>query len=104
MVVKGGSTVEPLYFSIIVRYLWTLVLDPAISSHALGSVNYQLCFYVEIALSCDSMVAMILPYLPSSVLNVSEPEGKAALIWMLGEYGKVRMGYLNNLHNLHVYT
>ncbi len=103
MVVKGGSTVEPLYFSIIVRYLWTLVLDPAISSHWEALIT-NCVFYVEIALSCDSVVAMILPYLPSSVLNVSEPEGKAALIWMLGEYGKVRMGYSNNLHNLHVYT
>ena len=43
-------------------------------------------------MSCDgAIITGVVPYLPSSVLSVSGPEGRAALIWLLGEYGMVRL-------------
>ena len=37
----------------------------------------------------DDMVEVILPQLPTSFETIADPEGKAALIWILGEYGEV---------------
>ena len=37
----------------------------------------------------DDMVEVILPQLPTSFEAIVDPEGKAALIWILGEYGEV---------------
>ena len=37
----------------------------------------------------DNMVEVILPQLPSDFEAVVDPEGKAALLWILGEYGEV---------------
>lgn len=31
----------------------------------------------------------VIPQLPTSFEDVSDPDGKSALIWMLGEYGEV---------------
>lgn len=36
----------------------------------------------------DDMVEVILPQLPDDLTSISDPEGKAALIWILGEYGE----------------
>ena len=39
----------------------------------------------------DNMVEVIVPKLPTSLENVTDPEGRTALLWILGEYGEVRM-------------
>ncbi|XP_064391971.1 uncharacterized protein LOC135339670 [Halichondria panicea] len=36
----------------------------------------------------DNMVEVVLPKLPSSFDSISDPEGRAALLWILGEYGE----------------
>jgi hypothetical protein len=36
----------------------------------------------------DDMIEVILPQLPTSFDTVTDPEGKAALLWILGEYGE----------------
>ena len=36
------------------------------------------------------MIEVILPQLPTSFDTITDPEGKAALLWILGEYGEVR--------------
>ena len=33
----------------------------------------------------------VIPQLPTSFEDVSDPDGKSALIWMLGEYGEVHV-------------
>ena len=38
----------------------------------------------------ESLEELILPELPKNSSIISEVEGKAALIWILGEYGEVR--------------
>ena len=38
----------------------------------------------------DDMLESVLPKLPVSFNEISDPEGKAALLWILGEYGEVR--------------
>lgn len=38
----------------------------------------------------DDMIEVILPQLPTSFDSIVDAEGKAALIWILGEYGEVR--------------
>ena len=40
----------------------------------------------------DDMVEVILPQLPTSFSTISDPEGRGALIWILGEYGEVSGG------------
>jgi hypothetical protein len=35
------------------------------------------------------MVEVILPQLPTNFDSVSDAEGKAAFVWILGEYGEV---------------
>jgi len=47
----------------------------------------------------ESLEELILPELPKNSSIITEVEGKAALIWILGEYGEVR----NNLFRLHLY-
>ena len=37
----------------------------------------------------DNMVEVILPQLPCNFECISDPEGRAALLWILGEYGEV---------------
>ena len=37
----------------------------------------------------ESLEELILPELPKNSSIISEVEGKAALIWILGEYGEV---------------
>lgn len=37
----------------------------------------------------DNMVEVIVPKLPTSLEYVTDPEGRAALLWILGEYGEV---------------
>ena len=37
----------------------------------------------------EDMVEVILPQLPMNFDSVSDAEGKAAFIWILGEYGEV---------------
>jgi AP-4 complex subunit beta-1 len=36
----------------------------------------------------DDMIEVILPQLPTSFDSITDPEGRAALIWILGEYGE----------------
>lgn len=45
--------------------------------------------HAEIALGFDKVADKILPILPTSALSVDHPEGRAALVWMIGEYGEV---------------
>ena len=47
-------------------------------------------FIADILRKFDNMVEVILPQLPTSFSRISDPEGKGALIWILGEYGEVR--------------
>ena len=47
-------------------------------------------FIADILRKFDNMVEVILPQLPTSFSSISDPEGKSALIWILGEYGEVR--------------
>jgi len=35
------------------------------------------------------MVEVILPQLPRTLEDIVDPEGRAAMIWILGEYGEV---------------
>ena len=44
---------------------------------------------IDILRKFDDMIEVILPQLPTSFDAVSDPEGKAALVWILGEYGEV---------------
>lgn len=37
----------------------------------------------------DDMIEVILPQLPTTFDSIVDAEGKAALIWILGEYGEV---------------
>lgn len=39
----------------------------------------------------DDMIEVILPQLPTTFDSIVDAEGKAALIWILGEYGEVRI-------------
>ena len=48
------------------------------------------CTYIGILRQDESLEEMILPELPKNVNTITESEGKAALIWILGEYGEVR--------------
>ena len=43
------------------------------------------------------MVEVILPQLPRTFDSIVDPEGRAALIWILGEYGEVSTGDSSNL-------
>ena len=44
---------------------------------------------VDILRKFDTMMESVIPQLPTSFEDVSDPDGKSALIWMLGEYGEV---------------
>ena len=46
-------------------------------------------FFADILRKFDDMIEVILPQLPTSFDSIVDPEGKAALIWILGEYGEV---------------
>ena len=46
--------------------------------------------YTGILRQDESLEELILPELPKNSSVISEVEGKAALIWILGEYGEVR--------------
>ena len=46
--------------------------------------------FPDILRKFDNMVEVILPQLPSDFDSITDPEGKAALLWILGEYGEVR--------------
>ncbi len=45
--------------------------------------------FVGILRKFDDMVEVILPQLPRTFDDIVDPDGKAALIWILGEYGEV---------------
>ena len=61
-------------------------------------VTFYACIYlhVDILRRFDNMVESIIPQLPTSFEDVTDPDGKSALIWILGEYGEV------NAHCIHV--
>lgn len=60
------------------------------SRQILFHVIFDLCVCVpDILRKFDDMIEVILPQLPTSFDTVTDPEGKAALIWILGEYGEV---------------
>ena len=44
---------------------------------------------VDILRRFDDMVESIIPQLPTSFDDITEPDGRSALIWILGEYGEV---------------
>ncbi len=44
---------------------------------------------VEILRNYESMLEVILPSLPTTAAGMSAPEGRAAFVWILGEYGDV---------------
>jgi hypothetical protein len=48
-----------------------------------------MCIYVDILRKFDNMMESVIPQLPTSFEDVTDPDGKSALIWMLGEYGEV---------------
>ncbi len=48
-----------------------------------------LFLHVDILRKFDNMVEVILPQLPNDFDSITDPEGKAALLWILGEYGEV---------------
>lgn len=50
------------------------------------------CAPTDILRKFDDMVEVILPQLPTSFSSISDPEGRSALIWILGEYGEVSGG------------
>ena len=54
------------------------------------SCDVDTSFTADILRKFDNMVEVILPQLPTSFSSISDPEGKGALIWILGEYGEVR--------------
>ena len=54
-----------------------------------GLVVSLLYCAADILRQFENMVEVILPRLPSSLDLVPDPSGKAALIWILGEYGEV---------------
>lgn len=41
------------------------------------------------------MVESVIPQLPTSFEDVTDPDGKSALIWILGEYGEVQVYMFN---------
>lgn len=45
--------------------------------------------YADILRKFDHMGEVILPQLPTDIGSIIDPYGKAALIWILGEYGEV---------------
>ena len=47
---------------------------------------------VEILRNYESMLEVILPSLPTTAAGMSSPEGRAAFVWILGEYGDVSVG------------
>ena len=49
-----------------------------------------LYLYIDILRKFDTMVESIIPQLPTSFEDVTDPDGKSALIWILGEYGEVQ--------------
>ena len=51
----------------------------------------DITFYSGILRKFDHMVEVIMPKLPTSFDYVTDPEGRAALLWILGEYGEVRV-------------
>jgi len=50
------------------------------------------CAPTDILRKFDDMVEVILPQLPTSFSSITDPEGRSALIWILGEYGEVSGG------------
>lgn len=50
------------------------------------------CNYIctDILRKFDDMIEVILPQLPTTFDSINDPEGKAALVWILGEYGEVQ--------------
>ena len=50
-----------------------------------------MCVCADILRKFDNLVEVILPQLPASYEAVPDPEGRAALTWILGEYGEVCM-------------
>ena len=57
------------------------------SAYGLLAYNANVC--VGILRKFDDMVEVILPQLPTSFDAIADPDGKAALIWILGEYAEV---------------
>ena len=53
-------------------------------------MKFYFCVYcTDILRKFDDMIEVILPQLPTSFDTITDPEGKAALLWILGEYGEV---------------
>lgn len=46
---------------------------------------------LEILRNYESMLEVILPSLPTTAAGMSAPEGRAAFVWILGEYGDVSL-------------
>ena len=50
---------------------------------------------IDILRRFDNMVESVIPQLPTSFEDVTDPDGKSALIWILGEYGEVQVYMFN---------
>ena len=74
----------------------TLVL----CSGAYTNTIFHFVCVLDILRKFDDMIEVILPQLPTSFDSITNPEGRAALIWILGEYGEV----WNAPHLLCAYT
>jgi len=59
--------------------------------------------YTGILRQDESLEELILPELPKNSSIISEVEGKAALIWILGEYGEVRVNIFSMIQYLQVF-
>ena len=66
-----------------------LSLPPCVSSIVHSHETCVTCIHTELALNFDKVTDVILPHLPTSVLSVNRPEGRAAVVWIIGEYGEV---------------
>ena len=60
---------------------------------------------VDILRKFDDMIEVILPQLPTTFDSIHDPEGRAALIWILGEYGEVHRVHVRAcIDSIHLYT
>ena len=58
----------------------------------------HVCVCLDILRKFDDMIEVILPQLPTTFDSIQDPEGKAALIWILGEYGEVHVRVHVHVH------
>ena len=75
----------------------------ALSRVQCGLIHCISCCCLDILRKFDDILECVLPKLPASFREFTDPEGKAALLWILGEYGEVGVAcsVLNHTHLPH---